>query len=244
MYQILLVEDDKKIQEVIADYIGEKGKQELHLTVAGDGKGARLAMEQTVFDLILLDVMLPDTDGFSICREIRSRDMVPIIFLTARGREEDILWGYGLGCDDYIVKPFSLATLYAKILAVLRRAKGEKFGTVLQIGKITMKLDAYQVSVQETQEAQSKQAAGEQTEPDGGREIILQPKQYELLRYLMTHAGVVVSRDTLLDRVWGYDYMGTDRIVDNQIKLLRKALGSAGAQIKTVVSKGYKMEKR
>lgn len=244
MYQILLVEDDKKIQEVIADYMDEKGKQELRLTVAGDGRGARLAMEKTAFDLILLDVMLPDTDGFSICREIRSRDMVPIIFLTARGREEDILWGYGIGCDDYIVKPFSLATLYAKMLAVLRRTKGGELCTVLKVGRITMKLDAYQVSVEETSEAQSKQAAGEQTEPDGEREIILQPKQYELLRYLMTHAGVVVSRDTLLDRVWGYDYMGTDRIVDNQIKLLRKALGSAGSQIKTVVSKGYKMEKR
>ena len=228
MFQILLVEDDKKIQEVIADYIGEKGKDKLCLHIAGDGKRARLAMEQQNFDLILLDVMLPDTDGFSICREIRSRDMVPIIFLTARGREEDILWGYGLGCDDYIVKPFSLATLYAKILAVIRRTKGDVLRTVLQLGRITMKLDAYQVLVQDSSETQT----------------ILQPKQYELLRYLMTHAGVVVSRDTLLDRVWGYDYVGTDRIVDNQIKLLRKALGPAGSQIKTVISKGYKIEER
>lgn len=233
MYQILLVEDDKKIQEVIADYIDEKGKQELCLTVAGDGRGARLAMEKTEFDLILLDVMLPDTDGFSICREIRSRDMVPIIFLTARGREEDILWGYGLGCDDYIVKPFSLATLYAKILAVLRRTQGEELRTVLQVGKITMKLDAYQVLVEEHVDGAKENVR---------HEITLQPKQYEMLRYLMTHAGIVVTRDTLLDRVWGYDYMGTDRIVDNQIKLLRKALGTAGKQIKTVVSKGYKME--
>lgn len=233
MYQILLVEDDKKIQEVIADYIGEKGKQVVCLTVAGDGKGARLAMEKTEFDLLLLDVMLPDTDGFSICREVRSRNMVPIIFLTARGREEDILRGYGIGCDDYIVKPFSLATLYAKILAVLRRTKGEESQTHLKVGRITMKLDAYQVSVED-----AAQGNGEVT----NREISLQPKQYELLRYLMTHVGVVVSRDVLLDRVWGYDYIGTDRIVDNQIKLLRKALGPAGKQIKTIISKGYKME--
>lgn len=233
MYQILLVEDDRKIQEVIADYISEKGKHELNLAVAGNGREAREAMEKEVFDLLLLDVMLPDTDGFSICREIRSRDMIPIIFLTARGREEDILWGYGLGCDDYIVKPFSLATLYAKILAVLRRTQGEELRTVLQVGKITMKLDAYQVLVEEHVDEAKENVR---------HEITLQPKQYEMLRYLMTHAGIVVTRDTLLDRVWGYDYMGTDRIVDNQIKLLRKALGTAGKQIKTVVSKGYKME--
>ena len=229
MYQILLVEDDKKIQEVIADYIDEKGKDMLCLTHAENGRQARQALEKNRFDLILLDVMLPDTDGFTICREIRSRDKVPIMFLTARGREEDILWGYGLGCDDYIVKPFSLATLYAKILAVLRRASGEEVRTALQVGKIHMQMDACQVFVEENMYYQ---------------EVSLQPKQYELLRYLMSHVDVVVSRNTLLDQVWGYDYMGTDRIVDNQIKLLRKALGCAGSQIKTVVSKGYKMEKR
>ena len=229
MYQILLVEDDKKIQEVITDYIGEKGKNELCIFVAEDGKKARLAMEKQKFDLILLDVMLPDTDGYTLCTEIRSRDLVPIIFLTARGMEEDILRGYRLGCDDYIVKPFSLATLYAKILAVLRRAKGVVAVKILQVGDITMKTDEYKVIVYEKTEENS-------------HDIILQPKQYEMLKYLMTHVGIVVSRDTLLNEVWGYDYIGTDRIVDNQIKLLRKALGHAGYQIKTVVSKGYKIE--
>lgn len=231
MYQVLLVEDDKKIQEVIADYIDEKGKGIISLTVAGDGREARCIMEEKELDLILLDVMLPDTDGFSICRDIRSRSMIPIIFLTARGREEDILWGYGLGCDDYIVKPFSLATLFAKLLAMLRRTKEYEGQQTLKVGNITMKLDAYKVFV-DKKNSNSHESV----------QIDLQPKQYELLRYLMTHTGNVISRDTLLNCVWGYDYMGNDRVVDNQIKLLRKSLGEAGNQIKTIVSKGYKLE--
>ena len=111
MYQILLVEDDKSIREVIADYMDEKGKDTMRLTLAEDGRACEGALERQTFDLILLDVMLPDIDGFTLCRMIRKKDMVPIVFLTAKGSEEDILWGYGLGCDDYIVKPFSLATL-------------------------------------------------------------------------------------------------------------------------------------
>lgn len=107
MYQILLVEDDKSIREVIADYMDEKGKDTMRLTLAEDGRACEGALERQTFDLILLDVMLPDIDGFTLCRTIRKKDMVPIVFLTAKGSEEDILWGYGLGCDDYIVKPFS-----------------------------------------------------------------------------------------------------------------------------------------
>lgn len=106
MYQILLVEDDKSIREVIADYMDEKGKDTMRLTLAEDGRACEGALERQTFDLILLDVMLPDIDGFTLCRTIRKKDMVPIVFLTAKGSEEDILWGYGLGCDDYIVKPF------------------------------------------------------------------------------------------------------------------------------------------
>ena len=125
MYQILLVEDDKSIREVIADYIDEKGKDTMRLTLAEDERACEGALERCTFDLIQHNVMLPDIDGFTLCRTIRKKDMVPIVFLTAKGSEEDILCGYGLGCDDYIVKPFSLATLYAKILAILRRTKQE-----------------------------------------------------------------------------------------------------------------------
>ncbi len=233
MYQVLLVEDDKKIREIISDYIGQKGRNEISLTLAKDGREGRSELDIKEFDLVLLDVMLPDTDGFSLCREIRGHNTVPIIFLTARGREEDVLWGYGLGCDDYIVKPFSLATLYAKILAILRRTKGLSMDNVLTLGKISMNFSACRVFVEDDEKGTSEQ-----------REILLQSKQYDLLRYLMMHAGMVASRDTLLDRIWGYDYMGTDRIVDNQIKNLRKALGTAGKQIKTIVKKGYKIEEQ
>lgn len=223
MYQILLVEDDKKIREVIADYMDEKGADTLQLTLAETGRDCEEVMEQHAFDLILLDVMLPDTDGFVLCRKIRRKNMVPIVFLTAKGSEEDILWGYGLGCDDYVVKPFSLATLYAKILAILRRTNEVGNIHTLSCGAIFMNKQSCQVFV-------------------GDTEILLQKKQYEILRFLLEHPGVVWSRDALLNRIWGYDYEGVDRVVDNQIKKLRKALGTAGAQIKTVVGKGYKME--
>ena len=195
MYQILLVEDDKSIREVIADYMDEKGKDTMRLTLAEDGRACEGALERQTFDLILLDVMLPDIDGFTLCRMIRKKDMVPIVFLTAKGSEEDILWGYGLGCDDYIVKPFSLATLYAKILAILRRTKQENQKETITCGAIRMDKQSCQVFV----------------------------------------------KDALLNHIWGYDYMGIDRVVDNQIKKLRSALGEEGKRIQTVVGRGYKI---
>ena len=210
MYQILLVEDDKSIREVIADYMDEKGKDTLRLTLAEDGRACEGALERRTFDLILLD------------RMIRKKDMVPIVFLTAKGSEEDILWGYGLGCDDYIVKPFSLATLYAKILAILRRTKQENQKETITCGAIRMDKQSCQVFVKE-------------------REVQLQNKQYEILRFLMEHKNIVWSRDALLNHIWGYDYMGIDRVVDNQIKKLRSALGEEGKRIQTVVGRGYKI---
>ena len=166
--------------------------------------------------------MLPDIDGFTLCRMIRKKDMVPIVFLTAKGSEEDILWGYGLGCDDYIVKPFSLATLYAKILAILRRTKQENKKETITCGAIRMDKQSCQVFVKE-------------------REVQLQNKQYEILRFLMEHKNIVWSRDALLNHIWGYDYIGVDRVVDNQIKKLRNALGEEGKRIQTVVGRGYKI---
>ena len=222
MYQILLVEDDESIREVIADYMDEKGKDTMRLPLAEDGRACEGALERQTFDLILLDVMLPDIDGFTLCRTIRKKDMVPIVFLTAKGSEEDILWGYGLGCDDYIVKPFSLATLYAKILAILRRTKQENQKETITCGKIRMDKQSCQVFVKE-------------------REVQLQNKQYEILRFLMEHKNIVWSRDELLNHIWGYDYIGVDRVVDNQIKKLRNALGEEGKRIQTVVGRGYKI---
>lgn len=220
-YRILLVEDDEQIREVITDYFSSKDSV-ITVETASDGDEGLKLIGSNEYDLIMLDVMLPGTDGFSLCRYIRANSSVPVLFLTARGREEDKLYGYDLGCDDYIVKPFSLAELYAKTNAMLKRSKGMTVSKTMTCGKI--ELDPVRMTVK---------SEGEQVE--------LAPKEYEILKYLMEHKDWVVDRDTLLTKVWGYDYFGGDRVVDNHIKKLRKALGAPGAQIKTVISKGYKL---
>ncbi len=221
-HKILLIEDDKQIREVVEDYFRSKADGGLFLdSAATGGEGLDYAKESS-YDLILLDVMLPDLDGFSICRSLRKMSDVPIIFLTARVREEDRLYGYELGCDDYICKPFSLAELFAKCQALLKRSKGLVTQKEITCGAITLNPLTLEVTV-------------------SGKEIELPPKEFEILSYLMQHQNWVVSRDSLLDHIWGTDYFGGTRIVDNHVKKLRKALGESGAQIKTVISKGYKI---
>lgn len=221
-YHILLVEDDAQIREVIEDYFQAKGQGEMELHIAGDGREGLAAVYEREYDLCLLDIMLPGADGFEICRSIRENSIVPIIFLTARGREEDVLYGYHLGCDDYMVKPFSLAELYAKCQALIKRAKGMVATAEIVCGEIQLDPLRFTVKV-------------------GGQPVDLPPKQYALLKYLLENKDRVLERELLLTRIWGYDYEGSERVVDNHIKKLRKALGSAGAQIKTVMKKGYKI---
>ncbi|MCM1180612.1 MAG: response regulator transcription factor [Clostridium sp.] len=223
VYQILLVEDDRQIQEILSDYFLEKGDGKIELTVAKNGEDGLERFYEMEYDLVLLDVMMPGMDGFELCRQMRQQSIVPIIFLTARGMEEDILYGYDLGCDDYMVKPFSLAELYAKVNALLKRAKGLVGENEMVCGSIS--LNPVTLCVQAD-----------------GKRLELPPKQYALLKYLMEHKGMVVERETLLTRIWGYDYEGSDRVVDNHIKKLRKALGRAGSQIKTIIKKGYRMD--
>lgn len=220
-YRILLVEDDSSIREIISDYFSGKDEDTALIMAADGGEGLELIGSEE-FDLIMLDVMLPNIDGFSLCREIRRKSDVPVLFLTARAREEDVLYGYELGCDDYIVKPFSLAELYAKVQALLKRSKGMVLKKELVCGRI--RLDPITLTVF-----------------SDGREVELAPKEFAILKYLMEHKNWAVDRDTLLSRIWGYDYFGGDRTVDNHIKKLRKSLGSAGDQIKTVIKKGYKI---
>ena len=220
--EILLAEDDPQIREVIEDYFSDKSEGLLHLTTARNGAEALALIRENEYDLLMLDVMMPEIDGFSLCREIRAGSDVPILFLTARAREEDVLYGYSLGCDDYIVKPFSLAALLAKVQALLKRAKGTVCVQMLTCGAISMDLKTLAVTA-------------------GGKSVTLAPKEFELLRYLLEHKGWVLSRDQLLDRVWGQEYFGNDRVVDNHIKKLRRALGDAGKQIRTVITKGYQL---
>lgn len=223
MDKILLVEDDLDICEVIRNYFENKGTS---VTVVNSGGEAfdiiRSGLEG--YALVLLDIMLPETDGFTLCRQLRMRSDIPVIFITARGREEDILSGYDLGCDDYIVKPFLLSVLYSKCEALVRRAVSSDIKHTLTCGKISLDTRTLRCFAD-------------------GAEIELPPKEFAILRYLLEHESWVVTRDTLLDKVWGYDYFGSDRVVDNHIKKLRKALGGAGAQIKTLVGRGYKLTK-
>lgn len=221
MNKILLIEDDLQICEVITEYFTNKGSA---VTAVNTGDDAIEVIENSLgdHDLVLLDIMLPGTDGFSLCRKIRRTCDIPVIFITARGREEDVLYGYDLGCDDYIVKPFLLSALFMKCEALIRRAERRPESFALVCGKITLDTRTLRCFAD-------------------GNEVELPPKEFAILRYLLDHVNWVVDRNKLLDVVWGYDYFGSARVVDNHIKKLRKALGPAGSQIKTLVGRGYKL---
>lgn len=218
--KILLIEDDQQICKVIVKYFSDQGAE---ITSVTDGQTAMELVEKDIdkYSLILLDIMLPGSDGFTICRKIRKNSDIPVVFITAKGREEDILHGYALGCDDYIVKPFLLSALYAKCCALVKRTQ-QQADTVLTCGAITIDTKKLTCFV-------------------NGQEVELTPKGFAILYYMMEHQGWVIDRDTLLNKVWGDDYFGIDRVVDNHMKRLRKALGNAGSQIHTVFGRGYKL---
>lgn len=223
--KVLLVEDDLKIQEGIHDYLMKKSEGEIQIAQATTVEKAEELIYENEFDLALLDINLPDGDGFSVCKYLRGKSDIPIVFLTARAREEDKLYGYEIGCDDYLVKPFSMPELYAKMIALLKRSKGMVRKPVMEVGEISIDPFKMQVFV-------------------GEKEVNLTPKMYLLLKYLCERQGQVISREDLLVHIWGYDYEGSDRVVDNHIKKLRSALGEQGKQIKTVFTKGYRLEKQ
>lgn len=223
MYKILLVEDDKDIRKMIGDFFKIKSKNTVVLETASDGETGLEKAYEGGYDLLLLDVMLPEVDGFEICRETRRHSDVPIMFITARTGQEDMLRGYGLGCDDYIVKPFSLPVFYEKAMALIRRSKGLVRFDVLSVGGVSLNPNKGIVIVD-------------------GEEVVLPSKEYEILKLLMENKNSVVSRDYILDKVWGYDNSGDVRILDNHIKKLRKKLGSYGSMIKTVIRRGYRLE--
>lgn len=218
--KILLIEDDQQICKVIQKYFSDQGAD---ITAVTDGLSAMKCVSDGVgeYSVVLLDIMLPGADGFSICQSIRRNSNIPVIFITAKGREEDILHGYALGCDDYIVKPFLLSALYAKCCALVKRTELPA-DTLLSCGAITLDTKKLTCCV-------------------SGQEVELTPKGFAILYYMMEHKGWIIDRDTLLSKVWGEDYFGIDRVVDNHMKRLRKALGSAGCQIHTVFGRGYKL---
>lgn len=222
-YKILLVEDDAELREIITDYFVEKSSGTFDIDPARTGTEGRQKCLENNYDLVLLDVMLPEVDGFALCRELRKKSDVPVIFITARHKESDRLHGYRLGCDDYIAKPFSLAELYAKVTALIRRAKGTVHNEAMTAGSIQLNPYRCTVFINDS-------------------EVSLAPMEFAILKILMENRGRLVSRESLLIRVWGYDFEGNDRVVDNHMKKLRKALGDASGQIKTVFKKGYKLE--
>ena len=223
-YHILLVEDDPKIREAIIDFFSEKAP-EYEMDIAKTGMEGLDKLEENSYDLILLDVMLPQMSGFDLIVKIRRSMDVPVIFMTARTSEEDRLYGYQLGCDDYVCKPFSLAELLAKVSALIKRSKGTVLDDILVCGTIQLHKRALTVRV-------------------NGEPVDLPPKELAILSILMERPGWTFSRDTLLDAAWGRDFFGNDRVVDNHVKKLRKSLGDAGDQIKTVFAKGYKITEK
>ena len=220
---ILLAEDERDMREVLCDYFTAKSGGELTMISAPDGNTALHLIETQPFDLLLLDIMLPGTDGFALCRAAREQGDAPVLFVTAREDEQDKLYGYDQGADDYVVKPFSLAVLYAKAQALLRRSRGMTAAEVLRAGALEL-----------------NPARG--TVTADGQRIDLPPKEFALLRALMERKNRVLTRDELLDLAWGWDYDGTDRVIDGRIKKLRRALGKHADCIKTVVKRGYKLE--
>ncbi len=220
-YKIFIVEDEEKLREVLCDYFKSKGELPVE---AGDGIQALALLEEQEFDAVLLDIMMPGLDGLSVCRAVRKSNDVPIVFLTALSDEEDKLLGYELGADDYVTKPFSLSVLYAKLLALIKRNQRNVLtGDRMEAGGITLDQARRKVFI-------------------GKREILLTPKEYALLRCLMQNKNLVLSREQLLIKCWGYDYEGESRAVDTHIKRLREKLGEHASCIKTVIKAGYRLE--
>lgn len=222
MNRILLVEDDREIRDMICRFFQMKKDNIIVDTAKGGEEGLEKIFENQ-YDLLLLDVMMPCLDGFEVCREVRRYSDIPIMFITARTTQEDMLTGYALGCDDYIIKPFPLPVLYEKIKALIKRSKGLVRSDLLSAGKITLNPNNGVVKC-------------------GSQEISLKAKEYGILRVLLENKGNIVTRETLLNKVWGYDALVDDRVLDTHIKNLRKALGNCKEQLKTVRRRGYKIE--
>ncbi len=219
--KLLVVDDEARIRELIKKYATF---EQYGVTEAENGMQAVELCRQQDFDLIIMDVMMPDLDGFSACREIRKTSAVPILMLSARGEEYDKLHGFELGIDDYVVKPFSPKELMMRVGAILKRsgAKSES-REVVDIGDLRVDFTARRVTLE-------------------GKPLDLSPKEYDLLFYLVRNRGIALTREKLLSEIWGYDFFGDDRTLDTHIKLLRRQLGPYADRITTLRGVGYRFE--
>lgn len=220
MQTILVVEDDLDIQELLKNFLQEAG---YGISLATDGMEALSAFSAARFDLVLLDVMLPRIDGFTVCEFIRRQSQVPIIMLTALNNEEEQIRGLDLQVDDYITKPFSLPVLIRKIAAVLRRSSPQKdVHQKISYQNLVLDCDSYAALV-------------------NGRSYELTQREFEILKELLTHQGRILTRQNFLDKFWRYDFYGDERVIDTHIKNLRKKLGIRFIQ--TIRGVGYKIDK-
>ncbi len=224
MYNILVVDDEEKIRTIIKKYAEFEG---YHITEAADGMEAVTLCRYNDYDLIILDVMMPELDGFSTCREIMKIKKIPVIMLSARGEEYDRIHGFELGIDDYVVKPFSPRELMMRVNVVITRnqAKREEKNEhdIFQIEGLIVDFTSRIVSID-------------------GKNIDMTPKEYDLIFYMVKNRGIALTREKLITDVWGYDYYGDDRTLDTHIKLLRSSLGEYRRYLVTLRGVGYRFE--
>lgn len=224
---ILLVEDEIRFRDILKDYFENDG---FKVFEADNGVTALNIFQQEDIDLIVLDIMMPMLDGYSVCRKVRATSSVPIIFTTARGEEDDQLFGFELGADDYVIKPFSPKVLLARVKQLLLRTASLsdpqepiKKSRILTRGAIQVNEDAHWVKIDDTL-------------------LDLAPKEYDILLHLIKNEGIAISREDLLCHIWGYEFFGDTRVIDTHIKKIRKKLGDEAKHIHTIIRVGYKFE--
>ncbi|MCD8312012.1 MAG: response regulator transcription factor [Firmicutes bacterium] len=228
MYKILVVDDEERIRRMITKYAELEGYS---TEEASDGIEAIEKCRKNKYDILIIDIMMPELDGFSACREIRKFSDVPIIMLSARGEEYDKLNGFGLGVDDYVVKPFSPKELMMRIDAIMKRAGKKSSGTggsgteheIIEIEGLKADLTARIVYVDD-------------------EKVEMSPKEYDLFFYMLKNRNIALTRERLISEVWGYDFFGDDRTLDTHIKLLRKSLGKYASLIVTLRGVGYRFD--
>ena len=217
MQNVLIAEDEQKLREIVVKYLKKEG---YNVFEAEDGEKALEVFNDNPVDIVILDVMMPNVDGWSCCREIRKTSDVPILMLTARSEENDRVFGFELGADDYVTKPFSNRELMMRVKSLIRRSsKGTD--TVLEAGKIKINVRAHRVIMD-------------------GKELELSPKEYDLLMFFWENCYIALSREKIIDKIWGYDYYGDMRTIDTHIKRLRSKIKDSGCEIQTVRGVGYR----
>ena len=220
-YKVLLAEDERSLRNIVSNYLTKNG---FIVDMASNGNEAVIAVDNNIYDIIILDIMMPIKDGIEVCKHIRTKYDVPVIFLTALNQEQDIVNGYEVGADEYITKPVSMPILMAKINALIKRYRGLLVQNgVIRIDGLKIELARRLVTIDD-------------------KIITLAPKEYELLIYFIENKNQVLTREQILDSIWGPEYDGYDRAVDTHIKKLRAALGTYNHHITTVIKKGYMWE--